>query len=740
MEYTPEDTEPPGDSALGLPHRFWRRVQTANNRLLMIDYDGTLAPFRVERMQAQPSGETRDVLNALVESAHTHVVIVSGRAANEVRELLAGLPVETFGAHGFERSPDPDTIVRDELSPREEAGLKAAREAAEAAGLSQRIEIKPASIAVHVRGMPPKEALETEELAFNVLTPIAESYPLECRAFHGGVEIRSKRFHKGNAVKALLAEWPGDVLPVYVGDDDTDEDAFRVLSGKGVGIRVGAHPSETAANLQLHSQSDVLPFLRRWSEIAQQTKRAFVAAETPGRLVVVSNRLPTVETDAEGARARPVGGLASALEAALSQSEGGGLWLGWSGRTTTAPGVDSVESTLAEAVHMMGLDLTVREHEAYYNGFSNRTVWPLFHSFPNLADFSSWELEVYRSVNAKFAQTLGSELRKNDLVWVHDYHLMLLAHELRRVGWRGRLGFFLHIPFPALDILGIIPDCHGFMKALRGYELIGFQTQSYLDNYVYACQQMFDDEFDGTHIRGTLPDQRVGVYPIGIDVEKFVPTATTAKGGRALGDTLGDVDVVIGVDRVDYTKGLPQRLLAFEALFKLKPQLKRRVSLVQISSPSRTDVSQYKEQKRKLDSLVGRINSGLGEHDWVPIRYLYRSYPQSELARFYRQARVGLVTPLRDGMNLVAKEYVAAQEPTDPGVLVLSQFAGAAHELDAAVIVNPYLPESTAHGIAQALEMPVEERRERHAAMLETIKRQNVHKWARDFVADLSEA
>jgi alpha,alpha-trehalose-phosphate synthase [UDP-forming]/trehalose-phosphatase len=727
-----------GPRMRGLSSDFWDRVQAADQRLLMLDYDGTLAPFHVSRMSARPSERCIDVLRGIVDAGHTRLAIVSGRPASEVRMLLPGLRVETFGAHGFERSPIEGTVLKNPLPAREMTALETARSAAVAAGLADKIEVKPASLAVHVRGADPKDALAAEELAFNIFSPLAKKYGLECRTFNGGVELRSKRYHKGHVVKALLSESPKGVFAVYVGDDDTDEDAFRALMGKGIGVRVGAPASDTAAQLQLTSQSDVLPFLEQWHAAAIR-RGPVVAKERRRRLVIVSNRLPVHQTAPGRSRNQPVGGLATALEGALSRSRGGGLWMGWSGTTTSERGTEPTESSLSRSVRLVGIDLTRREYEAYYNGFANRTIWPLFHSFPRFTALSSWQLEIYRSVNAMFAQTLTSMLRENDLVWVHDYHLMLLGEELRKFGWKGRTGFFLHIPFPALDILSILPGFGDFLRALQTYDVVGFQTTGHRDNYLYACRRVLGAEWDGRILRWGSRQQKVGVYPIGIDVERFLPESAPTRGklGKSLRDSLVDRALILGVDRMDYTKGMTERVLAFESLLRLKPQLKRRVSFIQICSPSRTEVDQYKEQRRAMDALVGRVNGELSEHDWQPVRYLYRSYPQEELVEFYRTARVGLVTPLRDGMNLVAKEYVASQNPEDPGVLVLSRFAGAADELTDAVLVNPYIPDDTAQGIAEALVMPLEERQRRHRSLRELVVKQNVHKWTDDFLSDL---
>ncbi|MFQ5606513.1 MAG: trehalose-phosphatase [Candidatus Zixiibacteriota bacterium] len=741
---TTETEKAPGPAAVsfGLPLDFWERVRYTSNRLLMLDYDGTLAPFRVERMEARPPEATMNALREMIRSGHTSLVIVSGRPTEQINELLGGLDVELFGSHGFERASPGGMLVREELSDRETSGLNEARRAAGAANLTEHVEVKPASIAVHVRGLDSNRSLETEELTWNIFTPIADKYDLECRAFNGGVEIRSRRFHKGKAVEAMLGEAADHPFVAYVGDDDTDEDAFRVLSAvsEGVGVKVGGAPTDTAAQGWIESQQEVLPFLRRWHETALNLKRTVPRSLHRSRLIVVSNRLPGLGAAQKSGRQRPIGGLATALEAALSENEAGGLWMGWSGKITETRRKHELREFESESMRLLGLDLTKREYEAYYNGFSNNTIWPLFHSFPTLAKMSGWQLEVYRSVNELFAHSLDSALEKNDLVWVHDYHLMPLGAELRRVGWEGRLGFFLHIPFPSLDTLAVLPEFEEFLGALHQYDIIGFQTQTYLDNYVYACRRILGAQWDGYVLHAGKRYQRAGVYPVGIDVDRFLPPSageSKAPAKSVFGGSLEGRSIILGVDRLDYTKGMPQRTLAFEALLRHKPELRGKVSFVQISSPSRTEVEEYMEQKRLMDSLVGRINGEFGEHDWEPIRYLYRTYDQNRLSKFYRQARVGLVTPLRDGMNLVAKEYVASQNPDDPGMLTLSRFAGAADELSEAVIVNPYLPEDTARGIATALEMPLEERRRRHQAMMTVIKSQTVQKWAKDFIFDL---
>ncbi|MCH7879518.1 MAG: trehalose-phosphatase, partial [candidate division Zixibacteria bacterium] len=566
-----KSTQPAGVS-FGLPHDFWERVRYTSNRLLMLDYDGTLAPFSAERMEARPPPATLNLLKDMIKAKHTRLVIISGRPTDQMRTLLDGLEVELFGSHGFERArPNNDPVV-EKLSESEVSGLKEARRAAEAAEMSDYIEPKPASIAVHVRGLDSARSIEIEELAWNIFTPIADTFDLECRAFDGGVEIRSRRFHKGKAVEALLSEFDGHTFASYVGDDETDEDAFRALAAHadGVGVKVGGSPSDTAAQGWIESQAETLPFLRLWHETALNLKRTAARAMRRSRLVVVSNRLPSLLSAEKSSRKRAIGGLATALEAALSENEAGGLWMGWSGKISRGREAHELKEYESTSMRLLGLDLTKREYDAYYNGFSNNTIWPLFHSFPTLTKLSGWQLEVYRSVNKLFAQGLDSALEKNDLLWVHDYHLIPLGHELRQMGWQGRMGFFLHIPFPSLDTLAILPEFELFLRDLHEYDIIGFQTQTYLDNYIYACRRILEATWDGYVLHAGDRFQRAGVYPVGIDVGRFQPEAgkDISKTKSVFGATLKNMAIILVVDRLVYTKGMPQRIPAFVTLMQ----------------------------------------------------------------------------------------------------------------------------------------------------------------------------
>jgi trehalose 6-phosphate synthase len=469
------------------------------------------------------------------------------------------------------------------------------------------------------------------------------------------------------------------------------------------------------------------------------------------RVVVVSNRLPTVRRSGSlGEPEIPVGGLASAVFQVLSQAPGS-RWFGWNGETTGHRASRRLRRHMVPpGVELVGIRLTEEEVGSHYHGFCNQTLWPLFHCFQGKVKIALAEEACYRRVQERFAAALRPLLGDGDLVWVHDYHLLLLGRELRRLGWRGRTGFFLHTPFPPHDLWQLLPDPRDFAAALLDYDLAGFHVPGFLDNYVYACRRELGARWDGTALATRDRVQRAGVYPVGIAPETFAPAAPgpgePPPGGRkpVAGRRRRDPAagqgrrLVVGVDRLDYTKGIPERILGFATFLREHPAWRRRVALVQIASPSRTRVAGYLEERQRVESVLGRVNGELGEPDWVPVRYLYRTYPRSELARLYRRAAVGLITPLRDGMNLVAKEYVAAQDPASPGVLVLSRSTGAAQELLEALLVNPYVPSDLAAGLARALDMPLDERQERHAALLARVKAATAAGWGRRFLADLA--
>jgi trehalose 6-phosphate synthase len=454
----------------------------------------------------------------------------------------------------------------------------------------------------------------------------------------------------------------------------------------------------------------------------------------PWRLVVASNRLPELASPAQltERKTASVGGLVSALRPALEAAPGA-LWFGWSGTQVKAGGRPRTHRARLASAAGVGIDLREDEVDGHYNGFCNGALWPLLHGFPGRLVVNAAHHATYRQVNTRFARALSRHLRPGDRVWVHDYHLIPLGAELRRRGFDGPLGFFLHVPFPSHDVLSLLPWAAEVLRDLRAYDVVGFHTPLYAANYEGAIALELG--------AGGGAPQRVGAYPIGIDPAPLKAWSADAEGlrrGASLRASAPGRQIVLGVDRLDYTKGIPERLRAFERLLELHPRLHRRVTYVQISAPSRTRVAEYIRQRREVEELVGRVNGRFGHPEWVPVRYLFRSFSQRELAAYYREADVCLVSPLRDGMNLVAKEYVACQPDDDPGVLVLSRFAGAAAELKDALIVNPYDLDGTANALARALAMARPERVARQAALLRRVEAQTATRWASSFLADLA--
>lgn len=452
------------------------------------------------------------------------------------------------------------------------------------------------------------------------------------------------------------------------------------------------------------------------------------------RLVAISNR---TAADA-GAQA---GGLAVAVWDALKAT--GGLWAGWSGDITSASPVERLVET-QDGVSFLLTDLTREEHDGFYLRYSNSTLWPVFHYRVDLATFDHDAFDHYLSFNERLASLTVSRLRQDDLVWVHDYHFLPMAEALRRKGWKGRAGFFLHIPFPTPDIFRALPE-HSFLaRALCQFDVIGFQSETDKANFErYLIDSLDADDAEAPVYSVGGRKVRLGVYPIGIDAAAFEAAATSPAANDAaarLGRFLGSRHLIIGVDRMDYSKGLPQRFEAVGALFDNHPELHGHVSVMQVATPSRTKVEEYRQLRYELDQLAGRINGDYGDLDWIPLRYLARSYSRDELAGLFRISRVGLVTPLRDGMNLVAKEFVMAQAPEDPGVLILSEFAGAAEQLREALIVNPHDRYTLAKTLQVALTMPLAERQARWQALRDVVVKTDIAWWRELFLKDLRAA
>jgi len=453
------------------------------------------------------------------------------------------------------------------------------------------------------------------------------------------------------------------------------------------------------------------------------------------RLVVVSNRVADPRKTAAG-------GLAVALGEVLNNS--GGLWFGWSGKLAEGDDQPQLHVHHAGSVTLATVDLNKEDYESYYVGYSNGVLWPVFHYRLDLADFDAGYIEGYRRVNQMFARTLLPMLQPDDVIWVQDYHLIPLAAELRSLGCKQRIGYFLHIPLPPPLIVAAIPGHDWLMKGLCQYDVVGFQSQADHEHFCAYIQSEAHAQPAGEG-RWRVFNRTIhaGAYPIGIDVQEF-KAVTEAPEAQEMYERMkreySRRKLLVGVDRLDYSKGLPQRMRAFRELLRRYPETRQSATLIQIASPSREDVSAYTDILHELESLCGSINGNYGELDWMPVRYMHRTVARARLPGLYRASRVGLVTPLRDGMNLVAKEFVASQDPEDPGVLVLSRFAGAADQLKEALMVNPYDTEGTAAAIHLALAMPLEERRERHNALFATLQRTDVHWWCDSFLHTLQQA
>jgi trehalose 6-phosphate synthase len=441
------------------------------------------------------------------------------------------------------------------------------------------------------------------------------------------------------------------------------------------------------------------------------------------RLVCVSNRITLPRKTAAA------GGLAVGVLAAMRVE--GGLWFGWSGDVAAEPAAQPAIVS-RDGIDYATIDLTQTQYDRYYRGFCNTTLWPLFHYLTDRFRYDHEWHEGYRDVNRRFAERLLPLLRPDDRIWVHDYHLIPLARELRALGARQRIGFFLHIPFPHLEVLRLLPPYADLVRNLAQYDLIGFQTA--------ADEQSFHAGLAGVFPEGA-PQVKTGSFPIGVDVDGVIAEASAAMRTepvkRMIAGLIGR-RLMIGVDRLDYSKGLVERFTAYQRFLERHATHRGRLIYLQIAPLSRDDIQAYAAIREALEQATGRTNGRFADTDWTPLRYLNKNFPHGTLMGFMRAAQVGIVTPLRDGMNLVAKEFVAAQDPADPGALILSSLAGAARELDGAVIVNPYDLRGVAQAVETSLAMPLAERQARHSAMLATLRGNDLKAWYTNFLAALS--
>jgi trehalose 6-phosphate synthase len=454
------------------------------------------------------------------------------------------------------------------------------------------------------------------------------------------------------------------------------------------------------------------------------------------RLIVVSNRIALPDQSA------PAGGLAVGVLAALRGPDGG-VWFGWSGKTQETPGPDP-EIREKDGIRFVTIDLPTASFDKYYNGFCNGSLWPLHHYFPGAFRYDAAEFDAYMAVNRIFADALVELIEEGDVIWVHDYQLIPLGSLLRQAGVTARIGFFLHIPYPNIAVLRLLPTYAELVRDLCQYDLVGFQTTEDLDGFLSAVKAVFDCDAAGHPEYLDVGGRRtgIGVFPIGVDVDVISRQAEEAvrdddQVKRLVLGLLGR-KLLLGVDRLDYSKGLIERFTSYQTLLESTPDLQGNITFIQIAPLSRINVAAYGDIRDKLEQAAGHINGQFADTDWTPIRYLNKDFSHQTLSGFLRVTNVAVVTPVRDGMNLVAKEFVAAQDPEDPGVLVLSSLAGAAQELGGALLVNPYDKSAVALALRQALAMPLAERRSRHVSMLAALRANTIGRWHESFVSRLA--
>ena len=719
------------------------RIARGGRLALLVDLDGTLIPFAATVEEATLAEDVAMRLRALDEIG-VQVVVVSGRPRAAIDPLLPRLPAAWFVAeHGAWRKDRRGwrgpTIPDNAL---EELAGRLGRLISGTPGT--RIEHKTLSVCVHWRQADEEGRAALVPAVEMMIDDWLEDHPDHDRL--GGVEmveVRPRAYHKGIAVP-WVRDRTGGAPIIAIGDDLTDEDMFRALDPDDVGIAVGRRPAgRTRASLvaddvaAVHRLVAWLAEARVAPPTAAPPVRAIEASAPPAArssFLVISNRTPAVSNDP---RRREVGGLVAALEPVLQTQRG--LWLGWSGQVGA-----SIELTVDEEVQpaRASFDFTPEWRRLFYGGFCNRALWPLLHGFTGRVHYADDEWTQYVDANATYARLAAEAVDPDATIWVHDYHLLLVAAALRHAGHRGPIGMFLHVPFPSQDVFETMPWGAEILDAMLGFDLVGFHTRRYADNFTAAVTATLDARVEGGVIRHARGATEVAALPIGIDPAPFRHDAevTPCDEVENMRGALEDRKLLLGVDRLDYSKGVPERLEAFERLLERCERWRRKVSMVQVSVPTRSDVPGYAELRERVENLVGRINGRFGDADWVPVRYLYRSYSHEVLAQLYRCAHVGVVTPLRDGMNLVAKEFVAAQDPENPGALVLSRFAGAAESLGAAVLTNPYHRDGLADDLDRALSMPLDERRARHARMLAGVLDCTAHDWADSFLGALRRA
>jgi alpha,alpha-trehalose-phosphate synthase [UDP-forming]/trehalose-phosphatase len=732
----------------------WMAIARHTPLGILCDLDGTLVPFASAPEEARPDADAVSLVTELASLPGVTVAIVSGRPKDWLESFFPGDQVFLVAEHGaYRRGAGAWENVGD-LDPAPLAGLAAELDALVGRHSGALLERKNTTVALHYRNVRRGRRGELLIEAFGIIDRFVARHPAYERL--EGVlvaEVRPASVKKSSAVPWMREKAGPGARLVCIGDDVTDEHMFQVCEPQDESIVVRtAEPRRTAARWELTNSDEVRAVLRYFHGVRtgqtpppivlpRETARPAPSSAQDRGLLVISNRLPDfrhVEGDETGDRKKNVGGLVSALEPALRAR--GGMWLGWSGKTV--PDSEPIESGIIDSgtAQFAWVDYKESWYRGYYSGFCNGTLWPLFHSFPSRVMFSDESWASYQEVHEHLADYAARLVGPRAMLWAHDYHLLLFAKAMRQRGHTGPMGHFLHIPFPSLDMFSMIPWASQILDALLDFDLLGFHTPQHVANFLSCASAMLPAKVADDVVQHRGRSTHVAAMPIGIIPDSFqeTPEQAVVEEIDGLMRALGNSKLVLGVDRLDYTKGIPERLIAFGKLLENFPEWRGKVSLVQVSVPSRADVPLYAEQRASIETIVGRINGEFGEAAWVPIRYLYRSYAKGQLAQLYRAASVGYVTPLRDGMNLVAKEYVAAQDSDNPGVLLLSQFAGAAVEMRDAVLTNPYHAEGMARDLDRSLRMDLDERRSRHTKLLASVQRSNAVTWAEGFLDALN--
>ncbi len=716
---------------------------------ILCDLDGTLIPFADTPAEAVPDEAVRVLVKRASALPNATFVIVSGRT----REFLEQQFPDSYlvAEHGaFRRGRGAWEPLRDE--PVDLASLTAGLGELLTRYPNASIERKTTGVVLHYRRLSrvDRETFLVEVTA--MLDALADKLPVLTRSQATlAIDLHPSYARKSTAVPWVRERAGNGARLLAIGDDLTDEHMFGALEvgDEAIVVRHGER-RRTKARWELGDTKDVVAFLSQLVELREGTRASVTCLPTPvlpplsrkegasHALLIVSNRLPSVPR-AKGGRPPSVGGLVSALRPAL-EARGGGLWLGWNGRMIDDADEPAAAPEGDSSPALLGVDLKERWYREYYNGFCNRVLWPLFHCMPARVRFARSEWLAYEEVHGAFADAAAGAIAPTGTVWVHDYHLLLLARELRARGHTGPVGHFLHIPFPPPDLFEMLPWHREILDAMLAFDLVGFHTPRFMRNFLACVRELHPARVSDEGIEYEDRRTRAGVFPIGIMPGPYQDAEAPEFDEELDGllRILGPAELVLGVDRLDYTKGIPERLEAFGSLLERYPEFRTKVSLVQIAVPTRADVPQYADQRARIELAVGRINGQYGATHWVPVHYFYRGYEQAQLARLYRAAAVGYVTPLRDGMNLVAKEYVAAQPEESPGVLLLSRFAGAAVELRDALLTNPYDIDGMADDLRRALTMPLEERKARQKKLLACVEGATATTWAEGFLTALS--